>query len=95
MIEEWGVRSEEWGVRSEESNFKTFYLEESPSDQIDWILVVTVFDNDGKDDYEADENDKDDEDGEDGEDDEDEEDEEDEEDVCNADEGELAPLPVH
>ena len=56
---------------------------------------MTVFDIDGKGDYEADENDKDDEDGEDGEDDEDEEDEEDEEDVCNADEGELAPLPVH
>ena len=56
---------------------------------------MTVFDNDGKGDYEADENDKDDEDGEDGKDDEDDEDEEDDEDVCNADEGELAPLPVH
>ena len=44
---------------------------------------MTVFDNDEKGDYEADENDED---GEDG---------EDEEDVCNADEGELAPLPVH
>ena len=44
---------------------------------------MTVSDNDEKGDYEADENDED---GEDG---------EDEEDVCNADEGELAPLPVH